>query len=430
MNDKPPKRPQSPKGKVKTPVPITQGWKLQLDRYDSGKIKPTFLNAAAAIRRHPEWQGVLAYDEFALKIVLRKPTPWAYHAEWDDDQEEETSHWLQEQDINVLPNIARLAVRKIAREHRYNPVRDYLCSLKHDSTKRVDKWLTTYLGVRDNLYTQGIGTKWLISAVARALKPGCKADCVLVLEAPQGKKKSSAFEILGQPWFTDDLEDLGTKDSKQVVTSGVWIIELSELDSMSRSDSPKIKAFISRRIDKFRPAYGHNVIERPRQTILCGTTNDSTPLKDWTGNRRFWFARPRNINLSTLSRDRDQLWAEAVALYHQGVSWWIDEEKEPKLAAMAETEQGEHLQEHPWKSPVELWLDDKKYVTIEQIRAHLMLIGTVRGTWGQAEANHIAHILQSLGWKRTRKTVEGIDSKYKYYLPGDQEEEEDEPTPF
>jgi predicted P-loop ATPase len=72
----------------------------------------------------------------------------------------------------------------------------------------LDSWLHTYLGVKveevaknasdekrqaaeaKNAYVRQVGRKWLISAVARAYKPGCKVDHALILEGPQEAGKS------------------------------------------------------------------------------------------------------------------------------------------------------------------------------------------------------------------------------------------------
>jgi predicted P-loop ATPase len=40
------------------------------------------------------------------------------------------------------------------------------------------------------------GRKFLISAVARVMEPGCKVDHVLVIEGEQGLKKSMVARIL------------------------------------------------------------------------------------------------------------------------------------------------------------------------------------------------------------------------------------------
>ena len=91
-----------------------------------------------------------------------------------------------------------------------------------------------------------------------------------MLEGIQGKRKSSAVEqLFSKPWFTDDLAELGTKDSAMQM-AGVWCIEIADLASMKRADIDKVKAFITRKVDRFRPPYGKNVIEAPRASILDG----------------------------------------------------------------------------------------------------------------------------------------------------------------
>lgn len=90
-------------------------------------------------------------------------------------------------------------------------------------------------------------------------------------------------------------------------TRAVWIIELSELDTLSRSEVSRIKAFMSRMTDRFRPPYGKRLIESPRQCLFAGTVNHSTYLQDDTGARRFWPVACGRIDIDRLLRDRDQL---------------------------------------------------------------------------------------------------------------------------
>jgi hypothetical protein len=167
-------------------------------------------------------------------------------------------------------------------------------------------------------YHRAVGPRWMISAVARIYAPGCKADCALILEGPQGIRKSSALMMIAKPWFADRLSDLSSKDAA-METRGVWIIEIAELDTMSRAVVSTIKAFMSRTQDRFRPPYGKRLVDLPRQCVFAGSVNpEGGYLKDPTGGRRFWPVVCSTINLETLQRDREQLWAEARDRFRGG----------------------------------------------------------------------------------------------------------------
>src|SRR5215471_655345 len=270
-------------------------WKKDLLRAKSpmstieGRILPVLANAIAGFRHAPEWRGVLAFNEFGFGTVALKPAPWGIvpKGEWTDYEDRLAAEWLQKQGILVSVEIAGQAVQTAARDHPFHPVRAYLKGLQWDGVERLDRWLMTYLGVEDTDYSRAVGPRWLISAVARIFRPGAKADCCLILEGAQGIRKSTALRTLAGEYFTDELADLGSKDAA-MQTRGVWMIELSELDSLSYSDVARIKAFMSRTTDRFRPPYGMRLVESPRQCVFAGTVNHNTYLRDETGGRRFW----------------------------------------------------------------------------------------------------------------------------------------------
>jgi predicted P-loop ATPase len=237
------------------------------------------------------------------------------------------------------------AAQTVAKDRSFHPIRSYLESIRWDGVERLDRWLSANVGVEDTGYAHAVGARWLISAVARIYRPGVKADCCLILEGPQGSKKSTALKTLSGPYFTDELADLGTKDSA-LQTRGVWIIELSELDTLSRSEVSRIKAFMSRTTDRFRPPYGKRLIESPRQCVFAGTVNHSSYLRDETGACRFWPVACGSVDIDHLARDRDQLWAEAKLRFDAGAVWWLDSSE---LMDAAAEEQADRFEGDPGK---------------------------------------------------------------------------------
>jgi hypothetical protein len=130
---------------------------------------------------------------------------------------------------------------------------------------------------------------------------------------------------------------------------GVWIVELSELGTLGRSEAPPEKAFISQQTERFRLPYGHRLVRVPRQCVFIGTTNSDTWFKDETGGRRIWPVQCRRIDLDGLQPDRDQLWAEALARYRDGAKWWLEDAE--VVRAAIEERRGRYI-EDVWQEVV------------------------------------------------------------------------------
>lgn len=330
--------------------------KLRLDLF--GTPERNEANVIIALTNDPAFAGALVFDEFRQEILAVRPLPWDQKATklprpWTQVDDVRCAEWLQHRDLNVTPNMVSRSIGAIAHEIRLHPVRDYLTSLSWDSVPRMERWVITHLGAADTSLNRAFGSLWMISAVARIMQPGCKVDHMLILEGPQGAKKSSALRILaGEQWFTDELAEIGSKDAAQQMR-GVWIIEIAELDAISRAEVSRIKAFLTRNVDRYRPPYERYVIDVPRQCVFAGSVNPDTYLRDETGNRRFWPVRCGAIDLDALRRDRDQLWAEAVARYREGAIWWIEDRD---LIASAQAEQEVRYHADAWDARIDRWL--------------------------------------------------------------------------
>jgi predicted P-loop ATPase len=364
-----------------------------------GRILPVLANAIAAFRHAPEWGGVLAFNEFGCGMVVLRPAPWGIvpKGEWTDHEDRLAAEWLQRQGVLVSVDVAGQAVQTAARDHPFHPVKAYLQGLHWDGVERVDRWLSTYLGADDTEYSRAVGSRWLISAVARIFRPGAKADCCLILEGPQGIRKSTALRTVAGEYFTDELADLGSKDAA-MQTRGVWIIELSELDNLSHAEVARIKAFMSRTTDRFRPPYGMHLVESPRQCVFAGTVNHGTYLRDETGGRRFWPIVCGRIDVDTLAGDRDQLWAEAKVRFESGCVWWLDT---ADLVQMASDQQEARYEGDPWEEVVGPWLESKQSTAISEVLEKC--INKPQAQWTQTDKIRAARCLRAQGWVRYRE---------------------------
>lgn len=237
------------------------------------------------------------------------------------------------------------AVQYFCRLNSFHPVLDYLEPLKWDETPRVDTWMQDYLGSPDTPFIRAVGRIVLTGSVRRIKQPGCKFDYITVLESPEGFNKSTALATLYGAEFFSDQSILGLSDKDlQETVRGRWCLEAADLSGMVRSEVERVKAQLSRVVDRARAAYARSVIDAPRSCVAWGTTNDTEYLRSQHGNRRFLPVPVGRIDLEALARDRDQLWAEAVAIEATGESIMLASE----YWAEATREQAARTSWDPW----------------------------------------------------------------------------------
>ena len=278
------------------------------------------VNLCTILRHDERWRGRLCFDDFVADGLIDG------RAQSDDDLLH-VMEWIGVRyGIHPGKDAMANAMRLVSRERTEHQVRDYLEGLTWDGVARVDRLLVDFMACDPSqgwLYGQ-YSRRWMISAVARIFQPGCKVDTMLILKGRQGAMKSSAFAALGGRWFGDSPIPIGTDDAPQAL-QGVWIQEIPELDSMRRKEVTEIKAFLAKQFDRYRVRYDRLWTTRQRQVVIVGTTNEDTFLSDSTGSRRYWVADVvGQIDPERIRRERDQLWAEAVALYRSGEQWWLD----------------------------------------------------------------------------------------------------------
>ena len=336
---------------------------------------------------------------------------------WDgvpttDEEETRVNTEIQiRYELRCATALMREAYCAASLRRQFHPVRDYLDSLVWDGVPRVDTFLSTYAGAEDSSLTRAMSRCFLRSACARIHAPGSKVDTVLILIGAQGVGKSSLFRALvPKPgWFSDTPIDLSSKDAYGQL-QGVWLYELAELASMRARDAEVVKGFLSAQVDRFRPPYGRNVVILPRQSVVCGSTNEPEFLDDPTGARRFHPVRVGRVDLTGIARDRGQLWAEAYEPFGDAVppTWWMTPEEDAQLVEA----QAPFQRTDPWETAVREWLypalpgESQSFyahrdgLTIAQLLTHALSVPAPQQT--RAAAMRAAGILTRLGWAKSR----------------------------
>jgi predicted P-loop ATPase len=375
---------------------------------ENGRPLPVLANALIALRA--VMPDLIAYDEMSRSEMLMQPLDGAASVF--------SPRRVTDVDVGVIQErIQHLGLKRIssevmhqaisirARECSFHPVRQWLDALQWDGTPRLEYLFSRYLGAEQSPYAAAISRMFLISLVARVNDPGCKADYMVVIEGSQGARKSTACRILGGAWFSDSLPPLSAGKDVSQHLKDKWLIEVAEMHAMNRAETTQLKAFITRTVEVYRPSYGRREVVEPRHCILIGTTNEDAYLRDETGGRRFWPIKAGTVDVDALIRDRDQLFAEAVVRYRDGVPWWPEKDFERKFIA---PEQAARYQGDVWEENISAYLNRQSRVTVGEVA--LCALGMETAKIGTADQNRIRKVMTGLGWKREQ---DGTDAQGK-----------------
>ena len=357
-------------------------WQNRLESHPrTGKFLSSTANVTLILNNDSNLKGKLAFDEFSNRGLVLGPLPWNQSPErrdWADSDDAGLRLYLEAfYDISGKEKIAD-AITNVAMMHRINEVKGFLNSARWDGHKRVETVLIEFFGAEDSVYTREVTKKFFAATAARVFEPGIKFDYMLILSGPQGCGKSTFFYRLGRQWYSDSLTTFEGKEASEAV-QGCWIIEVSELDSMRRSEVNAVKHFLSKQDDIYREPYGRRTIKFPRRCTIVGTTNDNEFLKDRTGNRRFWPVDldPTPAHTKHFFENFDdeyvtQLWAEAVVLYRSGEKLYLTGD----AAQDALKQQAAHSESNPKEGLIEEFLnrwipDNWDELSIQQRRIYL-----------------------------------------------------------
>ena len=177
---------------------------------------------------------------------------------------------------------------------------------------------------------------WLRSVVAMWLGKGQLTGNALVplLIGRQGCGKSSFCRILMprdlQDYYNDRINFKNENDLNIGLTSFA-LINLDEFDRVTQRQQVVLKYLLSTADLKYRPPYGKAYTANRRYASFIGTTNETTPLTDPTGSRRFICVSVEgNIDFQTPVKHR-QLFAQLMTEISRGERYWLTKDEEQEL---------------------------------------------------------------------------------------------------
>ena len=400
------------------PNETTSNFHEALDKDRFGRPRHHTLNVQTVLTECPDLFGCFALNQLTQMVEIVRPAPWRGYTGPIEDVD--FTHFLSFLNgLGLMPSreTAAKALEAVAEQNEFHPVRDYLDGLVWDNEPRLESVLLDVLQLRNSAYERAVIKRFLVSAIARAYEPGCKVDTMLILEGGQGVGKSTALGILaGSAWFLDTLSDIGSGKTAQEQLRGKWLVEIAELDAMSKAEATKTKSFLSTRADNYRMPYARLPRDFPRSCVFAGTTNESAYLVDSTGARRFWPVSVQGpIDCKRLTVLRDQIWAEAVHLYKSGVQWYLTD-KESDLAL---SHQSLRLARDPWEDVLAEGLRCRAFPEghpplIAQRELYDM-VGVMAERRHVGHAKRLTKVMKSLGWEHVgeKRLFVDIDGKRK-----------------
>lgn len=401
-----------------------------------GKPTTTDLNLYRILTLDPMFSGRIRYNlfknrieiDFTTETVKMKPNDGENWKRMQDVYTSLLRHEIAKSyGLQFRTQTTNEQIQFVASQNPIHPVREWLknCTWTPEQPSLIDTWLTRFCGAPDTDLISAYGRKFLMSCIARVMKPACQVDTVLILTGGQGTGKSTVFrELAVKPeWFRDSALNVGGGRDAYSLLAGVWIYEFPELHQTRTRDAESVKAFITSRHDSYRPAYAHYDVDVPRQVVFVGTSNEKEILRDPTGSRRFMVVETGEIKTEELRQSVPALWGEAFYIWENGTDedrkWWFDEMTD-EMQRHAEKFQAVDV----WSTAVLQWLNNGH--RIKAVRDGYTMLEIFQGainppqqtdrfetaerpvlSLNRAHQMRMSGVLTGLGFDKVRKRVDG-----------------------
>ena len=301
-----------------------------LECTQQGNVKQSAGNYRTILLHDPNLKGAFRLNMFTDKIDITKDLGWYRESENLTDVDLKFLVLYFEKHYG-LANEKRIddAIKVVANENRYHPVRDYLNALQWDGVERIRYCLHHFLGAEVSNYTYEVMKLFMMGIISRVFRPGIKFEVMLCLVGGQGAGKSTLLRFLAMndDWFTDDLKKMDD-DNVYRKLQGHLLVEVSEMVAVLNAKNVEdTKSFLSKQKDTYKTPYDKHPKDHKRQCVFAGSSNslDFLPM-DRSGNRRF-LPIQCNANEAEVHILEDekasreyiaQMWTEAMEISRSG----------------------------------------------------------------------------------------------------------------
>lgn len=398
------------------------GWRSpQIERSEDGKVYQTIHNAKEAIEYDKYLFNKIRMNTLAYTPYIFGSLPWENKSnqvrEWNNIDDSNLKMYIEKY-YGIRPSEKVMdALTIVAANHSYNPVTEMLehCYHQWDGQKHIENLLPDYLGVEKTRYSTEVLKLFMLGAITRAYRPGCKFDYVPIIYGTQGCGKSTFCRALAvdDAWYDDNFNTIeGDKAAERL--RGLWMAELAELLATKKAkELESIKSFLTSRADNYRPPYNRRTESRKRVCVFIGTTNSDHFLTDRTGNRRFLpiiankdnakssITIPENYNKALI--DIRNAWGEAMDILKKAGKWLpltLPADLDDEVARM----QRRFQEDDPQVGMIQSYLDNLGNDRVCVMELWEKALGNT-GKPQKYESNLLHTIMQQEidGWKRLEK---------------------------
>jgi predicted P-loop ATPase len=218
----------------------------------------------------------------------------------------------------------------------FNPFKDYFENLPQwdGQTDYIADLAATVSTTNDELWAKCL-KKWLVAMVGSAIQEDIVNHTVVVFSGPQGIGKSTWILNLVpaelKNYVFSGTINPSSKDALVQISECI-LINMDELETMSKSQIGELKEMVTKAAVRIRRAYGFHVENMPRRASFSGSVNDKEFLNDSTGSRRFLSFEITSIQYNH-GINMVQVFSQAYALLQTGFQFWFDGAEIQEIAA-------------------------------------------------------------------------------------------------